>query len=438
MPAAQSTSRTGTPPERRIIMLGSTGSIGTQALEVVAHLNALCERGEWPTRYRVVGLAAGRNVSRLAEQHRLFDVEHLAIAHDDVRDLAQGEGAGSFPRALLNARHGQDAAERLIREVECDIVLGAMVGAAGLPATLAAIELGRDIALANKETLVAAGELVVPAALRTGSRLLPVDSEHCGVWQCLVGSDGAAERRSDGGGGVGVCPPCDVGRVVSRVILTASGGAFRTKTRDEIYHATPAQALKHPTWSMGPKVTIDSASLTNKALELIEAHWLFGLPASKLEAVIHPQSVVHAMVEFADGAMIAQLAMPDMRLPIQAAFTYPHRPPAPGMTPRIDFAQMCRLEFAPVDPERFPAVGLAHEVMELGGTAGAVFNAANEAAVEAFLAGKIPFGRITELTAAAIRELGVSPVRSLADVLGADAEARGYVLRAVGEPARTA
>ncbi len=409
--------------ERRVILLGSTGSVGTQTLDVISHLNALHDRGEWTTRYRVVGLATGRKAPELREQAAKFGVEHVAIA-----DGANGETFGGRRRFT-----GPDAAVELVREVECDIVLGAMVGSAGLPATLAAIELGRDIALANKETLVAAGELVTPAARRSGSRLLPVDSEHCGVWECLGGMKG---QRGDLAGGQGddegICPPCDVSAAVSRVVLTASGGAFRNKTRAEVYHATVAEALKHPTWSMGPKVTIDSASLTNKALELIEAHWLFGLPAEKLEAVIHPESVVHAMVEFADGSVMAQLAMPDMRLPIQAALTFPAKPPAPGLTRRIDFAKMCRLEFAPVDLERFPAVALGYDVMRLGGTSGAVFNAANEAAVEAFLAGKIPFGRIPEVTAEAMREVGVSPVRSLADVLEADAEARGLVTKMVG------
>jgi 1-deoxy-D-xylulose-5-phosphate reductoisomerase len=410
---------------RRVILLGSTGSIGTQTLEVIAHLNALHERGEWATRYRVVGLATGRKAPELKQQAAKFGVEHVAIAEGNGERF---DGCRRFA--------GPDAAVQLVREVECDVVLGAMVGAAGLPATLAAVELGRDIALANKETLVAAGSLVVPVARRSGSRLLPVDSEHCGVWECLGKSDGATpphKRRSDDGEAAragGICPPCDVAGAVSRVVLTASGGAFRNRARADVYHATVDEALKHPTWSMGPKVTIDSASLTNKALELIEAHWLFGLPAEKLEAVIHPESVVHAMVEFADGSVIAQMAMPDMRLPIQAALTFPAKPPAPGLTRRIDFAKMCRLEFAPVDLERFPAVGLGYEVMRLGGTAGAVFNAANEAAVEAFLAGTIPFGRIPELAGEAMRAVGASPVRSLADVLQADAEARRFVARA--------
>lgn len=404
--------------ETRVILLGSTGSIGTQTLDVIRHLNELHQRGEWPTRYRVVGLATGRKGAEMRAQAERFSVGHVAIADESCAGLFDGRRCYS----------GESAAMRLVHEVECDVVLGAMVGAAGLPATLAAVELGRDIALANKETLVAAGELVVPAARRSGSRLLPVDSEHCGVWQCLAGGQGQRGKGAEGQRGEN-CPPCDAAAAVSRVVLTASGGAFRNRTRDEVYHATLEQALKHPTWAMGPKVTIDSASLTNKALELIEAHWLFGLPAKMLEAVIHPESVVHALVEFADGSMIAQMAIPDMRLPIQYALTYPARPA--GLTTRIDFAKMRRLEFAPVDPERFPAVRLAYDVMDRGGTSGAVFNAANEAAVQAFIEGRIPFGRIPELAADAMRRVGVSALRSLDDVLSADAEARRCVRAAL-------
>lgn len=403
--------------ERRIILLGCTGSIGTQTIDVIEHLNGLADRGESPVRFRVVGLAAGQNVRVLNEQAARHPHARLAIAHTDVRDLALGEqGIGaSFSGRLLHALHGHDAAERLVREVECDIVLGAMVGAAGLPAMLAAVELGRDIALANKETLVAAGELVIPAAVKSGSRLLPVDSEHAGVWQCLF----AGKNMS------AVCPPLLCGDDIARVVLTASGGAFRGRSLEDVYHATPQEALKHPTWSMGPKVTIDSASLTNKALEIIEAHWLFGVPGKRIDAVIHPQSIVHAMVEFADGNVIAQLATPDMRTPIQLALTYPDR--TIGHSKKIDWRAMSRLDFEPVDTARYPAVALAYEVIRRGGTSGAVFNAANEAAVEGFLKGAIPFGRIPELAREAMESVGTSQVRALDDVLSADREARACV-----------
>lgn len=398
--------------EKRLIILGSTGSIGTQTVEVVDHLNALADRGQSPVRFRVVGLATGRNADAMCAQASRLGVTELAIA--------DGDGCPNPPPGA-RIRRGTDAAERLVREVECDIVLGAMVGAAGLPATLAAINLGRDIALANKETLVAAGELVIPAAKRTGSLLLPVDSEHCGVWQALLSGYTPAPSNS----ALLPCPPMTCDRSIARVILTASGGPFRTATAEETYNATPQRALKHPTWQMGPKVTIDSASLTNKALEIVEAHWLFGLPGDKIDVLVHPQSIVHALVEFADGNVIAQLAPPDMRTPIQYALTFPLRPE--GVSRKLDWTTLRTLEFTQPDRARFPAVDAAYDIIARGGTAGAVFNAANEVAVEAFLAEKIPFGRITELSRAALESVGSSPIRSLADVHEADAQARRAV-----------
>ncbi len=409
--------------EKRIIILGSTGSIGTQTVEVIEHLNRLRDRGEHGTRYRVVGLAAGRNGRLLLDQAARLGVRELALS-------SPGD-VGTSREASL--RVGVDAPERLVREVGCDVVLAAMVGSAGLPATLAAVELGRDVALANKETLVAAGELVVPAAVKSGSRLLPVDSEHCGVWQCLPRC----------------CPPLSAGPEIERVVLTASGGPFRTWDRERIRRASPREALNHPTWSMGPKVTIDSASLTNKALEVIEAHWLFGLGAERIGVVVHPQSIVHAMVEYSDGNVLAQLAPPDMRTPIQCALTWPGR--AGGMSRKLDWRTLAGLEFAEPDLERFPALGLGFEVVRRGGTAGAVFNAANEAAVEAFLMGHdvgaggvggvagrarmcppmrpIEFGRIAELSSRALEEVGVSALNSLDDAVQADGEARRFVER---------
>jgi 1-deoxy-D-xylulose-5-phosphate reductoisomerase len=387
---------------RRLIILGSTGSIGTQTLEVVEHLNALHDAGRSDVRYRVVGLAAGRNVPRLLEQAARFDVPRVAIADGDA---VSGAPAG------LRVDRGPDAAERLVRETECDVVLAAMVGAAGLPATLAAVEAGRDVALANKETLVAAGGLVVPGAKRTGAHLLPVDSEHGGVWQCLCGHSGP------------VCPPMVAD--VKRLVLTASGGPFREWTRERIEAATPEEALRHPTWSMGPKVTIDSASLMNKALEIIEAHWLFGVPVDRIEALIHPQSIVHAFVEFVDGTLLAQLAAPDMRAPIQHALTWPGR--APGLANPLDVLTLRDLRFEAPDLSRFPALAFAGEAIRRGGTAGAVLNAANEAAVQAFLAGRLPFGGISRLVAHAMEKVPVRPLTSLADCLDADAEARRRV-----------
>ncbi len=426
------------PVERRLIILGSTGSIGTQTLDVVEHLNALGARGESPIRYRVVGLAAGRNAELLLAQAARLGVHDLAIGSDDVSVSAP---AGS------RLRRGVGGAEQLVREVACDIVLGAMVGAAGLPATLAAVELGRDVALANKETLVAAGSLVIPAAIKSGSKLLPVDSEHCAVWEALAGmppacGQGDKVTRRHGEDATSSprhstetlpCPPMMCGPSIARIVLTASGGPFRTASAHDIYHATAARALKHPTWQMGPKVTVDSASLTNKALEIVEAHWLFGVPGEKIDVLVHPQSIVHALVEFADGNVMAQLAAPDMRTPIQYALTFPHRPE--GVSRKLDWSKLGTLEFSPPDRQRFPALDCAYEVISRGGTAGAVFNAANEAAVEAFLEGAIPFGRITELSRAALAGVGASPLRSLADALEADAEARRHVRHAIASSA---
>ncbi|MBX3407584.1 MAG: 1-deoxy-D-xylulose-5-phosphate reductoisomerase [Phycisphaeraceae bacterium] len=398
--------------ERRIIILGATGSIGTQAVEVIEHLNALARRGESDVSFRVVGLAAGRNAEQVFSQAARLGVQRIA--------LANGNGEARAP-AGVEVLRGPDAAERLVRETDCDLVLAAMVGSAGLPATLAAVELGRAVALANKETLVAAGELVVAACGKSGTELLAVDSEHSALWQCL---ESCREQPCT------LPPLAALPRGVSRLILTASGGPFRTWDARSTHEATPKQALRHPTWQMGPKVTIDSASLTNKALEVLEAHWLFGATAEQIGVVVHPQSIVHSLVEFADGSVLAQLGANDMRTPIQYALAHPARPA--GVSRKLDLASVGTLEFVPLDRDKFPAIDLAYEVIARGGTAGAVFNAANEAAVEAFLARRIPFGRISALARDALREVGVSPLRALADVLAAEGEARRYVERIVG------
>ncbi len=395
---------------RRVLILGSTGSIGTQTIEVIEHLNALHAQGLWPTRFEVVGLAAGRNADALARQADQLDVRDVAICSGDVQ-LAEG-----------NVRRGPDAAAELVHDVDCDLVLAAMVGFAGLPATLEATNRGIDVALANKETLVAAGELVVPAAVRTGAAILPVDSEHSAIWQCLGGVHWT-------GGDPSPRPPVDLSMHVESLILTASGGPFREKTADEVYSATPDDALRHPTWSMGPKVTVDSASLTNKAFEIIEAHWLFGLPGHRIRVLVHPQSIVHSLVTFDDGTMIAQLGAPDMRTPIQYALTFPKRAPACGHN--LSPAALSDLSFAEPDTDRFPALRLAQDVIDRGGTAGAVFNGANERAVELFLDRRIPFGRIAELTAEAVRTIGSSPLRDLNDAVEADRAARALIDRAV-------
>lgn len=383
--------------ERRLWILGSTGSIGESAIDVVAHMDGSCG-----VRYRVAGLAAGRNGGRLAEQARSLRPDVIAVADADAADHLRREIPSGT--ALLS---GPDAALQMIEThaQRGDMVLAAMVGAAGIAPVMAAIARGCDIALANKETLVAAGTLVMAAAERAGIQLIPVDSEHSAVSQCM--RSGAGERE------------------VSKVVLTASGGPFRTATREQIMCATVDQALKHPTWSMGRKISIDSASMMNKALEVIEAHWLFGLGADRIDVVVHPQSIVHSFVEFADGSVIAQLSPPDMRLPIQYALTWPHR--MPGRAPRMDWRTLRSLAFEPVDHSRFPAIGLAWRAIRAGGTAGAVLNAANEAAVDAFCAGHLRFGEIAEVVEAALDSIAPVQVRSLDDVYAADAAARAFV-----------
>ena len=386
----------------RLIVLGSTGSIGTATLDVVEHLAATGGR-----RYQVVGLAAGANEPLVRQQAARFGVKHVAVAHGADADADSGArgGAGAGRSDGLTLYRGADAALQLVQAIAepGDMVMAAMVGAAGLAPTLAAIERGCDIALANKETLVAAGALVMPAVAQRGVRLLPVDSEHSAVLQCLRAG---------------------TGREVRRVVLTASGGPFRTWSAERTHAATLEQALNHPTWKMGRKVTIDSASLMNKGLEVIEAHWLFNLPAEQVDAIIHPQSVVHSFVEFLDGSVIAQLSPPSMKLPIQYALDLEQR--VDGCSPALDWTALRSLEFQPVDHERFPAIRLAHRVIRAGGTAGAIFNAANEVAVEAFIAGQIPFGEIPHMVSSALDALPAQPVTNLACIQHADHTTRKW------------
>ncbi|MEM6756546.1 MAG: 1-deoxy-D-xylulose-5-phosphate reductoisomerase [Planctomycetota bacterium] len=381
---------------RRIVLLGSTGSIGVNTLTVLDHL-----RSTDAMDVEVVGLAAGRRVDELAAQANAWNVRHLAIGDaalaERLRDLVPGSTVFA----------GDDAAAQLVAAIDdaTDLV-AAMVGSAGLSATLTAIQRGWRIGLANKETLVAAGELVMPAVQRHDAELLPIDSEHSAIHQCLAACDRTAHE-------------------VRRLVLTASGGPFRTWDADRIDNATVEQALDHPTWNMGPKITIDSATMTNKALELIEAHWLFDMPADKLEVIVHPQSIAHSFVEYVDGSVLAQLGPPDMKTPIQYALTHPSR--AAGCSEAMDWATLSGLTFEPPDPKRFPAIRLAIEVIEAGGTAGAVFNAANEAAVAAFLDRRIPLGEIARLSEGALEALGHGPISSIDDVLNADRAARVWV-----------
>jgi 1-deoxy-D-xylulose-5-phosphate reductoisomerase len=346
---------------KRIALLGATGSIGRQALDVIAGDSEL----------ELCALASGS--TDLTELGRAFGVPHVQVGGD--------------PTALLEA-------------AEPDLVLNAVVGFAGLPATLWALERGVDLALANKESLVAAGELALAARTRGGGRLIPVDSEHSAAFQCL---DGRAPES------------------VHSLVLTASGGPFRGRTRDELDNVTVEEALAHPTWSMGPKITVDSATLANKGLELIEAHFLFGLDYDRIEVVVHPASIVHALVRFRDGAALAHLGYPDMRVPISYALTYPERAATP--VPPLELAGLT-LAFEEPDVETFPLLALAREAGERGGTYPCAYNAANEVAVAAFLGRRLPFLGIAELVERALAAVDGAAARDLADLLEADAEAR--------------
>lgn len=383
----------------RVLILGSTGSIGRQTLEVIAHLNVLAQADPALNLYEIVGLSAGKDAQGLLGQAQQWGVRELALFTGDAVELGD-----------TTMRIGHDAACRLVEEVECDLVVGAIVGIAGLESVYRAVELGIDVALANKESLVAGGALVMAAAKISGARILPIDSEHAGVWQCLqslAGND--------------YCPPMDTPKGIDRVVLTASGGPFRECTRQEVEHATLDEALNHPNWTMGAKVTIDSATLMNKALELIEAHWLFGLESSQLDAVIHPQSIVHAMIECADGSVMAQMGAPDMRSPIQLALCSPTR--LNGCSKKLDVTKLSNLSFVEIDPQRFPAIGLAISVIDAGGDAGAWLNAANEAAVDAFMNQLIPFGMIDQVVAQVMSEHTVSAIDTLDNIYHADKQA---------------
>jgi 1-deoxy-D-xylulose-5-phosphate reductoisomerase len=374
---------------RRLIILGSTGSIGTQALDVVRR---------HPDLFEIVALAAATKHELLVGQVREFMPPVVGVTEDAAaQELRAGLEGLRSPEILA----GPDAAERLARDVEADMVVNAMVGAVGLPPTLAALQSGKLLALANKESLVVGGELVLDLVKGEPERLIPVDSEHAALAQCLRG-----ERKED----------------LRRVILTASGGPFRGWTRDELAKASVKEALAHPTWRMGPKVTIDSATLMNKGLEVIEAHYLFRLEYSQIDVVVHPESVIHGLAEFTDGSLMAQLAEPLMRLPIQLALAYPDRL---GKGVRsLDLASLRKLTFEPVDVEAFPALDLAYRAGRMGGTFPAALNAANEVGVMAFLEGKIPLTGIAQVVSEVLDEHEPASVVSLVTLDRADAWAR--------------
>ncbi len=378
---------------RRIAILGSTGSIGTQTLDVI---------DRFPDRLGVAALAAGRNLDLLIQQAKQFRPDRVSVERaEDVprlRDALSGTGI----------EIGCDACD--VARSDADLVVGAFVGSAGLRPVLEALRNGTDVALANKEVLVMAGELVLSEARQHGARIRPLDSEHVAIHQCLAGQPEQGVRR---------------------VTLTASGGPFRTASRAELADATPEDALAHPNWDMGSKITIDSATLMNKGFEVIEASWLFELPPERIDVVIHPESIVHSMVEFVDGTWLAQLGVPDMRGPIAYALAMPERLPLPDL-PALDLAKVGALHFEAPDLERFPALDLAREALASGGAAPAVLNAANEVAVQAFLERRIRFTAIAELAERILDEEGARPAPDLDAILEADRAAREATRRAIG------
>ena len=375
---------------RKIAILGATGSVGTSTLDLV-------ERN--PDRFEVVAVTAATNSAALADIAVRTGAK-LAVVADETRlDDLRGRLAGSSCRAAA----GEDALiEAAVGQAE--LVIAAIVGCAGLRPVMAAVEAGSTVALANKEALVTAGALMTGAAARSGATLLPVDSEHNAIFQCL-----ACGRKED----------------VAKIVLTASGGPFRTASPEAMRTATPEEAVAHPNWSMGAKISVDSATMMNKGLELIEAHYLFGLPGERIDILIHPQSVVHSLVEYVDGSVLAQLGSPDMRIPIAYALAWPERIATPAQ--RLDLAAIARLDFETPDLERFPALKLARQALAAGGAAPVVLNAANEAAVALFLAGAIGFTHIARLVEQALSEARMPAPTSIADVLEADRLTRGRV-----------
>lgn len=377
---------------KRLTILGATGSIGRRTLELVS---------SFPEEFRVAGLAArGSNVEHLADLCRKYAPEAVAV----LDRVAAERLARVLPAPRPELLAGPEGLVALARDVPADTVVAALVGAAGLRPTMAAIEAGRTVALANKEALVMAGRLMTAAARRRGVALLPVDSEHSAVFQCLVG-----HNRRD----------------VARILLTASGGPFRELPKERFAHVTVEEALRHPTWKMGPKITIDSATLMNKGLEIIEARWLFDVEPHQVQVVVHPQSIVHSMVEYVDGSVIAQLGVADMGVPILYALTYPERRPAPA--PRLDLTRVGQLTFHEPDPERFPCLRLARQALEAGGAAPVILNAANEEAVAAFLSRRIGFTAIPVVIERALAACSWGEPESVEECMAVDAETRRRV-----------
>jgi 1-deoxy-D-xylulose-5-phosphate reductoisomerase len=378
-----------TPRKRHVVLLGSTGSIGTSTLKVARKL---------PDKIEIVALAARSNIEILARQARETGVRHVAIY-----DASKEQDLRALLPSSVKIHVGPEGLNELTTLAEADVVLIAIVGTAGLAPALTAIEEGKDLAIASKEILVMAGEIITTAATKRGVKLLPVDSEHNAIFQCLDGHRGGEKE-------------------VSRLILTASGGPFRNLAADQLEFVTPQQALKHPTWEMGPKITIDSATLFNKGLEMIEARWLFGIGMDRIDVVVHPQSIVHSMVEFIDGSVLAQLSQPDMCFPIQYALTWPQRQKG-GLRP-LDFTSLSKIEFEPPRHADFPALALSKRAGLIGGTLPSVLNAANEIAVDAFRTKRISFPGIWKCVAAVMDQHEIGSSQTLESVVAADAWAR--------------
>lgn len=383
-----------------IAVLGSTGSIGTSCLDVIRH---------HPGRLRAVGLSAHRSGEQLRQQVAEFRPDWALLSCPEASGQLQPEISGTTamaPPKPTDWYWGAEQLTSLVRGHDVDTVLTAVVGAAGLPAMYAAVDAGKRVAIANKEALVIAGAAIMRRAAETGACLVPVDSEHSAIFQCLQSGKAANVRR---------------------IILTASGGPFRGWTREQMKQITPESALKHPTWNMGPKISIDSATMMNKALEIIEARWLFGMPASQISVVIHPQSLIHSFVEFCDGSVVSQISPPDMRLPIQYALTFPERLDCPG--PGFNWNSPVSLELFPPDFDAFPALRLGYEAAERGGTCGAVLNAANEVAVARFLDRSIRFDQITQIAADVLRHHHFDAEPSIEQLQQIDGWARKEALR---------
>ncbi len=375
---------------KHVAILGSTGSIGRNSLEVIKNL---------PDRFRVTYLTANKNIDLLQKQIAQFHPRGVVVL-----DRCNASSLEKVLKGRTQVYSGEEGLMEIVRHDDVDIVISSLVGFAGLRPTIEAIKQGKTIALANKETLVVAGQLMTSLLREYGARLVPIDSEHSAIMQCLVGEEPSH---------------------VAKLILTASGGPFLNKPLSEFESITVEEALNHPNWHMGKKVTIDSATLMNKGLEVIEAHWLFDLPSERIDVVIHPQSIIHSMVEFVDGSLKAQMGLPDMKIPIQYALTYPSRLAMNGK--RVDFPKLCTMTFFEPDRKKFRCLQIAYDVLGLGGTAPAAMNAANEVAVEAFLERRIAFKRIPELIDKAISSHRSIPEPDLEDIVMADTSVRKFV-----------